>query len=82
MERWAALAVDMLSGKMSKKVMAMRVPEENAKKYCKICLNLIATIPPATVERNVIRARIKRIGVITMNFIGVEQVQSTSAIGF
>jgi hypothetical protein len=48
-------AIFRLSGNTSKKVMAIKVPVENAKKYCKIRLNLIAASPPTTVDRNVMK---------------------------
>jgi hypothetical protein len=55
-------AISKLSGKTSKKVMAIKAPDENAKKYCKIRLNLTATSLPTMVETNVTNANTNRIG--------------------
>jgi hypothetical protein len=50
------LARSRLSGKTSKKVIAINAPEEKAKKYCKTLLNLTATRPPIIVEAKVTSA--------------------------
>jgi hypothetical protein len=45
-----------LSGKISKKVTAINVPEAKAKKYGRAFLNFIANVPPINVDANVINA--------------------------
>lgn len=45
-----------LSGKMSKKVTAIKVPDANAKKYGSAFLNFIANAPPNNVDTKVIDA--------------------------
>jgi len=64
-------AIDRLSGSTSKKVMPIKAPDENAKKYCKTPLNLTATSPPDKVDTKVMKASTNSIGVIKMNYIGV-----------
>ena len=53
-----------LSGKTSKKVIAIKAPDENAKKYCKTFRNFTAANPPNIVETNVTAANMNRIGCI------------------
>jgi hypothetical protein len=57
-------AIFRLSGKTSKKVMAINAPDEKAKKYCKTFLNLTATSPPIMVEAKVTNAITNKIGCI------------------
>jgi hypothetical protein len=51
--------------------MAIKAPDENAKKYCKTPLNLTATSPPVKVDMNVMKASTNNVGVIRMHYIGV-----------
>jgi hypothetical protein len=46
-----------LSGRMSRKLTAMRLPAAKAKKYGRAFLSLIAKVPPINVEQNVVNAR-------------------------
>jgi hypothetical protein len=50
------LASSTLSGRTSKKVIAIKAPDEKAKKYCKTFLNFTAANPPNMVEVNVTKA--------------------------
>jgi hypothetical protein len=45
-----------LSGKISKKETAIRLPAAKAKKYGRTFLSLIAKVPPIKVEQNVVNA--------------------------
>jgi hypothetical protein len=57
-------AISKLSGNTSKKVIAIKAPDEKAKKYCKTPLNLTATNPPTIVDMKVTAAKTNRIGCI------------------
>jgi hypothetical protein len=53
-----------LSGNTSKNVIAIKAPDEKAKKYCKTRLNLTATNPPTIVDKKVTAANMNTIGCI------------------
>jgi hypothetical protein len=60
-ERATDLEMSRLSGRISKKVTAIRLPAAKAKKYGRAFLSLIAKVPPINVEQNVVNARPKMI---------------------
>jgi hypothetical protein len=58
-ERFTDAEMFRLSGRMSKKLTAMRLPAAKAKKYGRAFLSLIAKVPPINVEQNVVNANPK-----------------------
>jgi len=55
-ERFTDAEMFKLSGKISKKLTAIRLPAAKAKKYGRAFLSLIAKVPPINVEQNVVNA--------------------------
>jgi hypothetical protein len=55
-DRFADAEMFRLSGKISKKLTAIRLPAAKAKKYGRAFLSLIAKVPPINVEQNVVAA--------------------------
>jgi hypothetical protein len=55
-ERFTEEEMPRLSGKISKKVTAIKLPAAKAKKYGRAFLSLIAKVPPINVEQNVVNA--------------------------